>query len=211
MTPVEQDRTEMPQHTRSTRDGRIGRVACKSATSRCSSVAEQLIRNQQVAGSSPAAGSRTSDSYSDRLPDLRVLVPHLCPSGRILRGGCRQDAVERGDGRASVLRGEVSVAERHRERPMSERLADLGQRPALLREPGREGMPRRESGRASRHEGWGSRGLTRAGPVERGQRSRAPAGTRRPSGPSSSSLSVSHPHGLRSRPCADGRTLRSAR
>jgi hypothetical protein len=39
---------------------------------RCSSVAEQLIRNQQVAGSSPAAGSSSSPSYATAASDNRV-------------------------------------------------------------------------------------------------------------------------------------------
>src|SRR5947208_8654089 len=51
---------------------------------RCSSVAEQLIRNQQVVGSSPTAGSTSNRTLPRRLPRRRaVLVPRLVPDLRL--------------------------------------------------------------------------------------------------------------------------------
>ena len=86
---------------------------------RCSSVVEQLIRNQQVAGSSPAAGSSTNQplpSHSQFRPSWPVLITVLLRTGGNLwrwDHGARRQAL---DGALSVPPGQVSVALDHRQR-----------------------------------------------------------------------------------------------
>src|SRR5206468_7800055 len=61
---------------------------------RCSSVAEQLIRNQQVVGSSPTAGSSPNQSLPERFPLRKAaLVPLLIPDSRPACPGPRPAAV----------------------------------------------------------------------------------------------------------------------
>src|SRR5574341_967218 len=60
-----------------------GSYVSVKARRRCSSVAEQLIRNQQVVGSSPTAGSIANQPLPNRHPPReRVLVPLLVPDSR---------------------------------------------------------------------------------------------------------------------------------